>query len=153
MISISDLPTVNAVLNGTSAILLTMGYLFIRRRKMKVHRVFMLAAFGVSALFLISYLTYHYNVGSVAFNGEGWIRPIYFTVLISHIVLAAAILPLVIVVLVRALRERFDRHARIARWALPVWLYVSASGVVVYLMLYRIPVLSKVAALLPSGKF
>ena len=94
MISISDLPTVNAVLNGTSAILLTMGYLFIRRRKMKVHRVFMLAAFGVSALFLISYLTYHYNVGSVAFNGEGWIRPIYFTVLISHIVLAAAILPL-----------------------------------------------------------
>ena len=113
----------------------------------------MLAAFGVSALFLISYLTYHYNVGSVAFNGEGWIRPIYFTVLISHIVLAAAILPLVIVVLVRALRERFDRHARIARWALPVWLYVSASGVVVYLMLYRIPVLSKVAALLPSGKF
>ena len=153
MISFSDLPTVNAALNATSAILLSIGYLFIRRRKIRAHRACMLSALGVSALFLISYLTYHYNVGSVPFRGEGWIRPIYFSILISHIVLAAAILPLAIIVLVRALRERFDKHAKIARWTLPIWLYVSATGVLVYLMLYRMPVLSGIAATPSPGIF
>jgi len=153
MISVYDLPTVNAVLNGTSTILLAVGYTFIRRRRIKAHRACMLSAFGTSMLFLISYLTYHYNVGSMPFRGEGWIRPVYFSILISHVALAAVILPLVIVVLTRALRKRFDMHARLARWALPIWLYVSATGVLVYMMLYRIPALSKVEAALPPGAF
>jgi putative membrane protein len=98
----------------------------------------MIAALTTSALFLISYLTYHYAHGSTPFAGEGWIRPVYFTILISHTILAAAIVPLVLITLVRALRERFAAHRRIARWTLPIWLYVSVTGVVVYLLLYQI---------------
>ena len=135
---LSSLPTLNAVLNSTSAILLTTGYVLIRRRRVTQHRVCMLAAFASSMLFLISYLVYHANVGSVAFTGQGSVRVIYLSILISHVVLAVMILPLALVTLTHALRGRFDRHRRIARWTLPVWLYVSVTGVVVYVMLYRL---------------
>lgn len=138
MLSVYDLPALNAALNSASALLLAGGYLFIRRRNVPAHRACMLAAFGVSVLFLISYLTYHYQVGSVPFGGRGWVRPVYFAILLTHTVLAAAIVPLALITLYRALKERFDRHRRIARWTLPLWLYVSVTGVVVYLMLYRI---------------
>jgi uncharacterized membrane protein YozB (DUF420 family) len=97
----------------------------------------MLAAFGSSCLFLTSYLVYHYHAGSVPFQGQGWIRPVYFTILITHIILAAAIVPLALVTLTRALREKYDRHRRIARWTFPIWMYVSVTGVVIYLMLYQ----------------
>jgi uncharacterized membrane protein YozB (DUF420 family) len=137
MFSISDLPTVNATLNATSAILLMIGYACIRRRKVAAHRVCMISACVTSTLFLISYLTYHYHHGSTPFPGQGWIRTVYFTILVSHTILAAAVVPLVLVTLSRALRERFDKHRRIARWTLPVWLYVSVTGVIVYWMLYR----------------
>lgn len=136
--SVTDLPAVNAGLNSISGLLLAAGYRYIRRGKIAAHRACMAAAFGVSTLFLICYLTYHAQVGSVPFQREGWIRPVYFTILISHIVLAAAILPLALVTLYRAWRERFDSHRRIARWTLPIWLYVSVTGVVIYLMLYRL---------------
>ena len=135
---VADLPALNATLNAISGVLLTTGYVLIRRRKERAHRAFMLAAFGVSALFLVSYTVYHSQAGSRPFEGEGAIRPIYFAILISHIVLAAAVLPLAIVTLVRALRERFDAHGRIARRTLPIWLYVSVTGVVVYWMLYHL---------------
>ena len=135
---LSDLPTLNAILNSISAAFLVAGYRMIRQRRIDEHRACMLGAFGTSTLFLISYLIYHANVGSVAFTGEGAIRLVYFAILISHIILAALILPLALMTLVQALRERFDRHRRIARWTLPVWLYVSVTGVVVYLMLYRL---------------
>jgi uncharacterized membrane protein YozB (DUF420 family) len=137
-VSVTDLPAVNAGLNSISGLLLAAGYRYIRRGKIAAHRACMAAAFGVSTLFLICYLTYHAQVGSVPFQREGWIRPVYFTILISHIVLAAAILPLALVTLYRAWRERFDSHRRIARWTLPIWLYVSVTGVVIYLMLYRL---------------
>ena len=120
-----------------SGLLLTAGYILIRQRQIRAHRACMLGAFTASTLFLISYLIYHYNVGSVSFTGTGVIRFVYFTILITHVVLAAAILPLALITLVHALRERFDRHARIARWTLPLWLYVSVTGVVVYGMLYQ----------------
>ena len=135
--SVSDLPAVNATLNAIAATLLVYGYVLIRRRQFDRHRRVMLAAFGVSALFLVSYLTYHANAGSRPFPGRGPIRAVYFTILISHIVLAAAILPLALITLSRALRQRFDRHVPIARWTLPIWLYVSVTGVLVYLMLYQ----------------
>jgi uncharacterized membrane protein YozB (DUF420 family) len=134
---LSDLPALNASLNSLSAVLLTAGYVLIRRRQVRAHRGCMLTAFATSALFLVSYVVYHANVGSVAFTGQGAIRVVYFAILISHIMLAVAILPLALVTLVHALRERFDRHAHIARWTLPIWLYVSVTGVVVYLMLYQ----------------
>ena len=133
----TDLPAVNATLNGVSAVLLATGYVFIRRRRIDAHRRCMLAAFATSALFLVSYLVYHYNVGSVPFTRQGPIRAVYFATLISHIVLAAIILPLALVTLHRALRGRFTRHAAIARWTLPIWLYVSVTGIAVYWMLYR----------------
>ena len=133
---LTDLPALNATLNGISATLLTAGYLMIRRRRRRAHRAFMLAAFATSVLFLASYVTYHAQVGSRPFQGEGWIRPVYFAILISHIVLAAAVLPLAIVTLAWGLRERFDAHARVARYTLPIWIYVSVTGVAVYLMLY-----------------
>ncbi len=136
--SFSDLPALNASLNGLSAVLLTAGYRNIRRRNIPAHRACMLAAFAASTLFLISYVTYHARVGSVRFQHQGWIRPVYFTVLITHVILAAAILPLAIITLSRALRERFDRHRSLARWTLPLWLYVSVTGVVVYAMLYHL---------------
>ncbi len=110
----------------------------IRRRKIQAHRAFMVAAFICSTAFLISYVIYHVRVGNVHFMGQGWIRPVYFTLLISHVLLAVAILPLAIITLSRALREQFDRHRRIARWTLPLWLYVSVTGVIIYVMLYHL---------------
>jgi len=139
MIPLESLPTVNATLNGISAVLLSLGYLFIRRGQPHIHKRFMLTAFGVSVLFFISYLTYHASAGSTHFTHQGWIRPVYFTILISHILLAAAIVPLAIITLIRALRKKFHRHKKIARWTLPIWLYVSVTGVVVYVMLYHLP--------------
>ena len=130
-------PVINASLNGTSAILLVTAHSMIKRGRIAVHRALMLTAIATSTLFLISYLYYHYHVGSVHFPGQGWSRPIYFTILTSHTILAAAIVPLVIITLTRALRERFDRHRAIARWTYPLWLYVSVTGVVIYFMLYR----------------
>ena len=138
MVLLSYLPSINASLNSACALFLVIGYLLIRRGHVTAHRVCMLSAFATSTLFLVSYLTYHYQVGSVPFEGRGWVRPLYFSVLISHTVLAVAIVPLVLVTLVRALRGRFERHKRIARWTLPIWLYVSVTGVVVYWMLYRL---------------
>ena len=135
--ALADLPALNATLNAIAATLLVIGYVEIRRGRIRQHRRAMLSAFGVSALFLTSYLVYHANVGSRPFPGTGPIRVLYFTILITHIVLAAAILPMAIVTLSRALRERFDRHVPIARWTLPIWLYVSITGVIVYLMLYQ----------------
>ena len=128
----------NATLNGTSAVLLTCGYAAIRARKIAVHKTFMIAAFLTSTAFLISYLAYHYRVGHVAFQGQGWIRPVYFALLLTHTVLAAAIVPMIVVTLRRAWLEKFDKHRMIARWTLPLWLYVSVTGVVVYLMVYQI---------------
>ncbi len=137
-LELSSLPTVNATLNGIAAVLLTAGYVFIRRRMIRQHRACMIAAFVASALFLVSYLVYHANVGSRPFQGQGPIRIVYFTILITHVVLAAAILPIAVVTLSHALAERFDRHRSIARWTLPLWLYVSVTGIVVYLMLYQV---------------
>lgn len=137
MIPLSYLPGLNAALNSASAVLLTAGYLFIRNKKITAHRLCMLSAFTTSTLFLISYLAYHYQVGSVPFKGQGWIRVVYFTVLISHTILAVVIVPLALVTLTRALKGSFERHKRIARWTLPLWLYVSITGVLVYWMLYR----------------
>lgn len=136
MISVTQLPTLNAALNTLSAVFLFAGYLFIRSKNRAAHRRCMLMACGCSVLFLVSYLFYHYQVGSVKFQGQGWIRPVYFIILLTHTILAAAVVPLALITLVRALRERFDAHRRIARWTLPIWLYVSVTGVVVYWMLY-----------------
>jgi uncharacterized membrane protein YozB (DUF420 family) len=138
VIAVSQLPTVNAALNTLSAVFLFAGFLFIRNQNRDAHRICMLAAFGCSILFLISYLVYHFQVGSVGFKGQGWIRPVYFTILISHTILAAAVVPLALITLWRALGKRFDAHRRIARWTFPIWLYVSVTGVVVYLMLYKL---------------
>lgn len=132
------LPGVNATLNGIAAIFLSVGWAFIKRGDRRRHRACMLAAFAMSTLFLISYLAYHANVGSVPFQGQGAIRTVYFAILITHIVLAALILPLALITLSRALSQRFDRHRKIARWTLPIWLYVSVTGVVIYVMLYRL---------------
>jgi uncharacterized membrane protein YozB (DUF420 family) len=129
---------INATLNGTSAVLLVAGRALIVRGKRAAHRAVMLTALATSCIFLGSYLYYHYRVGHVLFRGRGWSRPLYFTILISHTILAAVIVPLVIVTLNRAWRGQFDRHRAIARWTFPLWLYVSVTGVVVYLMLYRI---------------
>ncbi len=136
--SVTDLPAVNATLNAASALLLSAGYLAIRGRRIALHRALMLTALAVSVLFLISYLYYHSQVGATRFTGEGWVRPLYFTILLSHTVLAVAIVPLVIVTLYRALREDFARHRRIARWTLPIWFYVSVTGIAVYVMLYHL---------------
>ncbi|HZN06461.1 MAG TPA: DUF420 domain-containing protein [Pyrinomonadaceae bacterium] len=135
---ISYLPHVNACLNGTSAVLLFTGYTFIRSRNVAAHRACQLAALGVSLLFLASYVTYHYNHGATRFQGAGIVRPIYFTILTTHTILAIVIVPLVILTFYRALRNDFARHRRIARITLPLWLYVCVSGVIVYLMLYQI---------------
>jgi len=130
-------PVIDASLNGASAVLLFVGHGFIKRGRMAAHRAFMIAALVCSTLFLTSYLYYHAHVGSIRFQGQGWSRPIYFSILISHTILAAAIVPLVIITLARALRERFDRHRAIARWTYPLWMYVSITGVIVYFMLYH----------------
>lgn len=138
MIPLSLLPAVNATLNASCALALLAGYYFIRRKNVAAHRACMVTAFGLSTLFLVSYLYYHFHHGATRFPGEGWARTIYLSILISHTVLAAAIVPLVLVTLTRAWKEQFDRHARIARWTLPLWLYVSVTGVVIYWMLYQI---------------
>ncbi len=136
--TLATMPALNACLNAASALLLTAGFFLIRRGRRSAHRACMLSAVTTSTLFLISYVTYHAQVGSVPFRGTGWIRPIYFGILITHTILAIAILPLVAITLTRALRERFTQHARIARITLPIWLYVSITGVVVYWMLYHL---------------
>ena len=128
----------NATLNGTSAVLLAAGYTAIRSGKVSVHKKFMVAAFFVSCAFLVSYLVYHYRVGHVPFQGQGWIRPVYFTLLTSHTVLAVVIVPLILITLRRAWLQRFDKHRVIARWTLPLWFYVSVTGVIVYFMVYQI---------------
>lgn len=135
---ITDLPTVNALLNATAAVFLTAGYVSIRRGRRVQHKRLMLAALGTSAIFLVSYVIYHANAGSRPFTGQGAARAVYFTILITHIVLAAAIVPLALVTAARGLAARYDRHVRIARWTLPVWMYVSVTGVVIYLMLYHL---------------
>ena len=137
MISVSQLPAVNAALNSLSAILLVGGYLFIKSRNIKAHKACMLSAFASSMLFLASYLVYHYQVGSVPFKGQGGIRLVYFIILLTHTILATTVVPLALVTLFRAFKERFDAHRRIARWTFPIWLYVSVTGVIVYWMLYR----------------
>lgn len=136
MIGVADLPAVNAVLNATAAVLLVSGYQLIRNGRRETHRKAMLGAFGVSVLFLISYLFYHAQVGSVRFEKTGLIRGVYLTILATHTVLAAAVPFLAVITLRRGLKGRFEAHRRIARWTLPIWLYVSVTGVVVYLMLY-----------------
>lgn len=132
------LPTLNAILNASSAVLITSAYVMIRRKRVLPHKRLMLVALVVSALFLISYLVYHYSAGTTPFAGEGWIRPVYFSILTTHTILAAAIVPLIIITLTRALRKKFDKHRRIARWTFPIWLYVSVTGVIIYLMLYHL---------------
>lgn len=136
--TVRDLPTLNALLNATAALLLLAGWWLIRRKRRDAHKRVMLAAVATSLLFLASYLVYHYEVGSVRFQGQGALRVAYLAILLSHTVLAAAIVPMVLVTLARALRGRFEAHKAIARYTLPAWIWVSVSGVVVYWMLYRL---------------
>ncbi len=132
------LPSINAALNATAAVLLAWGYSLIRRGRVRTHRKVMTAAFAVSCLFLVGYLTYHYRVGSVRFPGTGAIRTVYLSILATHTILAAAVPVLAIITLRRGLAARYDKHRRIARWTLPIWMYVSVTGVVVYVMLYHL---------------
>ena len=134
---LTNLPTLNAGLNALAATFLVVGFVMIRRRKLAAHRFCMLTAFGCSVAFLVSYLYYHSQVGSVRFQGTGFVRTVYFTVLLTHTILAAAVPLLASMTLFRALREQFDRHRKLARWTLPIWLYVSVTGVIVYWMLYQ----------------
>jgi putative membrane protein len=138
VISISDLPALNATLNAVSAIFLTAGYILIRRRRRAMHKACMLAALVASAAFLTSYVIYHANTGSRPFPGHGAIRAVYFGILITHVTLAATILPLALVTAARGLRAQYGRHVKVARWTLPIWFYVSVTGVVIYVMLYRL---------------
>ncbi len=135
--TVEQLPHVNASLNALASVLIIAGYAFIRRRRITAHKACMKSAVAVSAAFLACYLVYHFHVGSVKFTGQGPIRTIYFFILISHIILAAAVPVLVGITVARALRNRLEAHKRIARWTLPIWLYVSVTGVMVYWMLYR----------------
>jgi uncharacterized membrane protein YozB (DUF420 family) len=142
--SINDLPAVNASLNGLSAILLTAGFIFIRQKNIKAHRNCMISAFCVSAAFLVCYVTYHTyrvvveHIGPTIFKNPAWFRPIYLTILTTHTILAIVIVPMIFITISRALRERFDKHKQIARWTWPLWMYVSVTGVIVYLLLYQI---------------
>ena len=136
--AVSVLPSINSALNAASAVLLSLGYIFLKRGRVGAHKACMLSAFATSTLFLVLYLVYHFQVGSVRFPGRGWSRPFYFSILLSHTLLAVLIVPLALRVLYLAWRGRFDKHMRIARIALPVWLYVSMTGVVVYSMLYLV---------------
>ena len=138
MLTISDLPLLNATLNGIAAILLVTGYLFIKQGRRRQHQWCMLGALTTSALFLVSYVTYHLHAGSRPFPGQGPIRVVYFAILITHVILAAVIVPLALLTAVRGLKSQFDKHVKIARWTFPAWLYVSVTGVVIYLMLYEI---------------
>lgn len=137
--SVSFLPTLNAMLNATSGILIVIGFLMIRRKRISAHRACMLGAITCSSLFLISYVVYHvgFGAGVTRFTGEGWVRTAYHTILISHTILAVTVVPFAIVTLTRALRRDFARHRKVARWTFPMWLYVSITGVIVYLMLYH----------------
>ncbi len=137
MIGISDLPTLNAALNATSAILIGSGFYFIKQKNISAHKACMVGALGVSTLFLTSYLLYHYNVGSVRFTKLGWIRDVYFPLLLTHTVLAAVVLPMVLRTAFLAFKGRLANHVRIAKWTFPAWMYVSVTGVVVYWMLYH----------------
>jgi uncharacterized membrane protein YozB (DUF420 family) len=137
-VTVADLPALNASLNGLSAILLATGFGFIRRRQIERHRACMVAAFGVSTAFLVSYVVYHAEHGSTPFSGQGWIRPVYFSLLASHVLLAIAVLPLALVTLYRAWRADFAGHRRIAEITFPIWMYVSVTGVLVYWMLYQV---------------
>ena len=136
--TVADLPALNATLNGIATMLLVCGYVLIRRGRRDAHKRVMLAALATSSLFLVSYVIYHANVGSRPFPGQGPVRIVYFAILITHVVLAATILPLALMTTARGLRAHYDRHGRIARWTLPLWLYVSVTGVVIYLMLYQL---------------
>jgi len=138
MIGIADLATVNAGLNATAAVLIGTGFYFIKQKRIQAHKACMIGAMVVSALFLASYLIYHYNVGSVRFTKQGWIRNVYFPLLLTHTVLAVVVLPMVLRTLFLALKGKWGNHVRIARWTFPVWMYVSVTGVLVYLMLYRL---------------
>lgn len=137
-IDYSIFPPIDATLNGTTAILLAIGHRFIKRGSVIRHRATMIAAFGTSSVFLGCYLYYHFHVGSVRFRGEGWSRPLYFSILISHTVLAALVVPMILATLAFGLTNKFDRHRRLARWTYPIWMYVSVTGVIVYLMLYKL---------------
>jgi uncharacterized membrane protein YozB (DUF420 family) len=137
-VTVSDLPALNATLNATAAILLLAGYRFIRRGEIRRHRATMLAACGVSTAFLTSYVIYHANIGSKPFPGHGPLRVVYLTILLTHVVLAVTVVPLALITVIRGLRARYDRHRAIARWTFPIWLYVSVTGVIVYLMLYQL---------------
>lgn len=136
--NLADLPALNACLNATSATLLVLGYVQIRRKNILAHRLCMSAAFLTSTVFLVSYLFYHYHHGSTRFQGQGAIRGLYLTILLTHTVLAAVIVPMILLTLARALKGDFARHKPLARWTLPIWLYVSVTGVIVYLMLYQL---------------
>ena len=138
MLEFSDLPALNATLNGVSAAFLLAGFVLIKQRRWQLHKRCMLGALTASALFLTSYVIYHANVGSRPFTGSGPVRVIYFVILITHVVLAATILPLALVTTARGLRSQYGKHVRIARWTLPLWLYVSVTGVIIYLMLYQL---------------
>ncbi len=138
MFDYSALPALNAALNGTSAVLIATGRSFIKRGRMAAHRRMMIAAVVSSSLFLISYVWYHAHVGVIRFKGQGWPRPVYFSILISHTFLAAAVVPLVLITLTRGLRGRYERHRASARWTYPVWMYVSITGVVIYVLLYHV---------------
>jgi putative membrane protein len=135
MITLTDLPQLNAVLNSIATLFLLAGFVFIRRKDIQAHMRMMWSAVVVSALFLTSYLIFHYQVGSVGYDGTGWIRPVYFTILISHIILAIVNLPMILLTMYRAIRKDFQKHRKIARWTWPVWMYVSVTGVVVYIMM------------------
>jgi uncharacterized membrane protein YozB (DUF420 family) len=137
-VSIADLPALNATLNAIAAVLLVVGYVLIRRGRWRQHRAVMLTAFCTSVLFLVSYLTYHAHAGSKHFPGQGSVRVVYFAILLTHTFLAATVPFLALITLSRGLSARYDRHRAIARWTLPIWLYVSVTGVIVYLMLYRL---------------
>jgi putative membrane protein len=136
-VTLHDLPAVNASLNALSGILLLIGYVLIRQRRIETHRKVMIAAFVTSSIFLICYVVYHAQVGSVRFTRQGFVRPLYFTILITHVTLAAAVVPLALVTLSRGLKARYAKHRAIARWTFPIWLYVSITGVLVYVLLYQ----------------
>ena len=136
MVRLASLPAINACLNGACTIFLLLGFALIRQRKIALHRLCMITAFSCSTVFLALYLYFHFHAGIIQFGGQGWVRPVYFSILITHTTLAIVIVPLVLITLSRALRERFDRHRAIARWTLPLWLYVSVTGVIVYWLLY-----------------
>jgi putative membrane protein len=138
VLPLHDFPALNASLNATTAVLLSVGYVLIRRGHRLAHRAVMVSALAVSAAFLASYLYYHSQTGTTHFAGHGWIRPVYFAILLSHTILAAAVVPLALTTLRRGLRADHPRHARLARWTLPTWLYVSVTGVVIYVLLYRV---------------